>query len=501
MATALFAALLVAQASVSGQVDAAAPPAPLVSARDLELAKKSIPTLLGRVRRGELTTPAKPSAPPVERFLAAYGIGDGDVAWKLFKRLQQDEPDLPWGETGMGRIYVQWRLWDQAQAAFGRALRLVPGFSIALVERGAMWRALKQPDKARADADAALAQDPQDARALLLVAQLDDDAGAKPLQRQAEYAVALAQAPDLYEAGAALAALAEAAGDTRGALAALEKLAEASPRDAKLQRQIAGLRRRVNDLPGAARALEAAVAQGLASKDALEELAAIAEKTGDRDKEEAALKRLRRLDPKDRRVVVRLAQLHQGDPGAQLEDASALLAFDPHDAWAHLMLAEARRAAHDTVGQLLELDEARRGKAHPEAREAPEQARVQSAALRAELGVPETPLSAKTVNGLYYRASAILTRAYEKRRAERPDLRGHLELKVRINGRGGADSVELVRDGIGDKSLATCLQATLREAQYPTKQTTLTFKFDLAPPKGAGAPRLSGADPQRKRPE
>src|SRR5438105_735365 len=81
------------------------------------------------------------------------------------------------------------------------------------------------------DAQAALAQDPSDARALLVIAQLDDDAGAPAAQKKAEYAAALAQSPDLYEAGAALAAISESEGDVKGALQAMEKLSHAAPRD------------------------------------------------------------------------------------------------------------------------------------------------------------------------------------------------------------------------------------------------------------------------------
>lgn len=470
------AALLLAQA---------APPVSKVPPEDLEQAKHAIPVLLGRVRRGEQTARAALDAPPVERFLSAMGEADLEQAWKQFRRLQRERSDLPWGEIGMGRIYVQWHIPDQAQAAFDRALQLAPGFPIVYVERAQLWRYLHQPDKARADAEAALAQDPRDARALLVIAQLDDEAGVPVAQKKAEYAAALAQSPDLYEAGAALAALSEMEGDEGSALAALDKLAEASPRDPRLQRQIATLRRKTGNLAGAALALETAVSLGLSTKESLLELARLDQKLGRRAQEEPLLKRLHRMDPKDREVVVRLAQLHEGDAVAQLDDARALLNLDTRDAWAHLLVANAKHAAGDTVAELTELDLAAAGKPHAEAPDAADKARDRAKELRAELGVPSSPLTGANVNTLYYKASSVLTRAYEKRRAEKPELRGHLELKVKVNNLGTADNVELVQDGLGDKPLATCVLATLREAKYPVKQQTLTFKFDLAPPRGS----------------
>src|SRR5205807_586328 len=103
----------------------------------------------------------------------------------------------------------------------------------------------------------------------------------------------------------------------------------------------------------------------------------------------------------------------------------------------------------------------------------------QAAALREVLGVPVKPLAGPNVNVIYNKASRVLTAAYEKRRAEKPDLKGHLELKVHVDAKGAASEVDLTDDGPGDKALAAGLKATLKEAQYPVRQTTLTFKFDL----------------------
>lgn len=454
---------------------AQAVPLARVSVDELAQAKRAIPAVLARLHRGEVGS-EKAAQAPVDRFLAAYGVADSDAAWKLFKRLQQDEPDLPWGETGMGRIYVEWRLWDQAEGAFARALKRAPGFPIALVERARLWRAMKLPERARADARAALLQDPRDARALLVLAQVEQDAPGREAEAAAErlYTQALALAPELYEAGSALADLAEKRGDLKTAQAALEKLAEGNPRDARLQERLSALRLRRGDLPGATAALESAVALGLSSKESLSELARLEQKLGRSAQEERVLQRLRRLMPRERGVLARLAQLHADDPA---DEARALIQLDPRDALGHLLLAQSLEGD----ARLSELDKAAGGRGHADG--APEKARALADALRAELGVPQSPLTADTVNGLYSRATSVLTRAYEKRRAEAPGLRGKLELKVRVDGQGAADRVELVRDELGDKPLSACVAATLREAKYPVKQTTLDFKFDLRPPR------------------
>ena len=439
---------------------------------DVAAARKAIPVLLGRIRRGEASAQARPGAQPLERFLAAYGTLDSDEAWKLFKRLQRDEPALPWGETGMGRVYVQWKIQDQAEQAFERALRLAPGFSIALVERAILYRSMGRAEAARADAQAALAQDPQDARALLLIAQLDDDAGAPKAQLRTEYGAALAAAPELYEAAAALAADAESSGDTRAALLATEKLAQANPRDGKLQLKLAALRKRAGDQAGAAQALEASLALIPATREVLIDLASLDALLGRREQEEKILVRLHKLEPKARAYVARLFELHkQADPSAALADARMLIELNPADPVPHLYLADRAHDDHDPVTELTELQKAGATE------------RVQ--ALRAELGLPQRALAGPNVNAIYYGAQRLLMKEYEKRREQNAQLAGHLELKVHLDAKGVAQEVDLVQDTVQDPGLAASLRATLKEARYPVKQQTLTFKFDLAPPKGA----------------
>jgi tetratricopeptide (TPR) repeat protein len=272
--------------------------------------------------------------------------------------------------------------------------------------------------------------------------------------------------------------MAEAEGDKSGALAATAKLAAAAPRDLALQRKLAALRKSAGDLAGAARALEGVLALGLAAKEDLLELAALDRKLGRREQEEQVLRRLRKVDGKNRAVLERIFALHrENDPPGALEDARALLELDPQDASAHLYLADRAREEGDPAAELDELAHAAQGKG-----EASAAAQARADALRAELGVPKKPVSGANVNAIYLGAHTVLTRSYEKRRAARPGLRGHLELKVRVGAQGVADSVEVVRDEPADKPLTACVRATLKEAHYPVEKQTLTFKFVLAPP-------------------
>lgn len=457
----------------------AAAPAPA-----LEALKQGILHALAVARRGEEPPPFVAAVAPEQKFLAALAVGDDDLAWPLMKRLAVLAPDHPWGEIGMARIYVHWRIQDQASAAFARALKLAAGNPILLVERAAFHRTFGDALAARADAESVLAQDPGDARALQLLAQLVEDAGAPQAERKAAWSLALQQSDELFEAKEALLAIAEAEDDVVNVAHFVDDLAAADPKSVKLQRKLARARRAAGDRAGEAVALERAMQLGDASKETLNQLAQVHRGLKDTDAEEKVLRRLRRIDPKDRAPVVRLFNLRSAarDGAGMEEQARALLALDPKDAGAHLALAYRRAEAGDRIGQLEELEEAATGNASPEAKNAPERARAEASALRTRLRVPDKQLVAHNATAIYLLAEKHLTALYEEMRRDRPSLRGRLTLRLRIGAGGGADLVEKVEDELSEPELCAGLMVWLKEGSYPKEATSLLLKFDLAPP-------------------
>lgn len=457
------------------------PPAPRVPAGEVAAAQAGILEALARARRGEPPPALSGTPTPLERFLAAYALADDDTAWALFKRLQVDAPLLPYGETGMGRVYVRWRIRDQAARAFERALQLEPRFVPALLERAEGERGWGDLGGARRDVAAALALEPADARALVLHAQIEEQAGAPRAALRAAYAAALAQAPELPDALAALARLEE---DAAARAALLERLVRAAPRDAAIWQELGAARRAAGDLSGAASALEAAAALGEPKQELVAALVALDRELGRGEQEEQLLRRLRRAAPKDRSIVLRLIELHRatGDTGALEGDATALLGIDPQDAGAHLLLAERRGQQAELVAQLDELRLAARGAAHPDAPDAPLRAREAEKTVRGALFLPSERLKARDIGGVYAGMRAVLNRAVAARRGQGARVSGRYTVRVGVTADGHADDVQLVEDAVGDPALAACLVVTLREAGYPKAAGRFTFKFLLAPP-------------------
>jgi Tfp pilus assembly protein PilF len=501
LSIALSVALLVAAAAPL--LAATAPPAaPAVSPEEVQAAKAAVLVALARSRTGDLGARAgevPPGAGAIERFAASYGMGDTEEAWARMRKLQLDDPELPWGETAMGRIYVLWKLRDQAEAAFARALKLQPGFPLAVLERGYGERRFGQLAEARQDAERVLSLDKSDARALLLLAQLDEDEGAAIGRRKAGYTAAFTRAPQLFEAALGLARIADEEGDSGAARSYYERAAKLAPRDADVQRKVAAFRADDGDAKGAADALQNALQLGGGGRADLIQLAELQHKLGNAGEEEKLLRRLRRLDPADRAPIVRLLELHRAtkDPSAMEDDLKALLALDPSDAGAHLELAERRAKAKDLLGQIEELQLAASGTAYPEAKDAPARARSARAALKLRALAPAEPLRAADVQALQKAISRVLDHAYEERRKDAPTLAGRLKIRLRVSAKGEVQAAELVEDNIGDPALAACALLTVRDARVDEQRAgAFSFVFDLQPSK-AKAP--NARVPKRKR--
>ena len=133
------------EADAPSDADALAPPAPVaapaatapapaaaassaapVAVDPLQPLKDAMLRAFAVARRGGPAEKALPGATSLERFVAALSEPSDDISWPLFKQLSLEFPKEPWGEIGMGHVYVRWHIRDQAEKSFARALKIAP---------------------------------------------------------------------------------------------------------------------------------------------------------------------------------------------------------------------------------------------------------------------------------------------------------------------------------------------------------------------------------------
>lgn len=103
--------------------------------------------------------------------------GDLEGAASLYRQASEITPDDPELHIWIGVLESELGRAGAAAEAFGRAEQLVPGRADYLVLRGMAWLRLGRLDSARADAEAALAANPESAQAYLLLGGVHEARG------------------------------------------------------------------------------------------------------------------------------------------------------------------------------------------------------------------------------------------------------------------------------------------------------------------------------------
>jgi tetratricopeptide (TPR) repeat protein len=401
------------------------------------------------------------------RFLAIYAQPHDEETWSEFRWLEREYPTSAYGPLGMARIYVEWRVLDQAAMALTRAADAEPdSWLVTLVraqadERGGKaeaagrgYRAVLAADAANVDAHAGLAR---------LARQAGDEAAAR-----ASAEAALAALPEHVPALRVLAELATARGDAAAATGLMQRIVAASPRDRAARVALARALEARGDAAAARDQWRAAVALR-EDADGLLALADASRKAGDREGERKALERLSQLDP-GAAEWRRIAEARQaaGDLAGTERALRRVLAHDARDQAAHLALGRTLVQAAKTQEALEHLREGGPGGA------------ADRAALERRLNVER--VARADLDALQRAVGALIDRTYRQRLRQAPKLAGKLSLRATVEPSGAASLVEVLEDSLHDEDVRACAYWNLRDAAYPPRKPgRYSFAFALRP--------------------
>src|SRR6266508_2445699 len=430
----------------------------------IDAAERRGDEILVERQRRTAAADAKP-LDPTARFLAVYSQPRGEDRWGGFKQLASEFSDSALGQVGMASVYVEWRTFDQADKAIAAALGREPDNWLAVLYRAATAEKRERLEYAAEDYRTVLSADPANPEAHLGLARIARKHGENDRAKQ-EAEAALAGTPGHVGALSLLASLAVEGGDAEAAAARWAQVVEASPRDRQARLTLAKLYRS-DGRPGPARdQLKAALALK-EDAEVLGLLADAAKAANDLRTEIEAVERLSALDPSAvewRRIgEMRLATEDWAGAEKAFRRALARDARDP--------------VANAGLGKI----HLRRG----EAQEAVEVLRIAGDAGKTELVALERRLnldrvSRPDVGQLQKAVQALVDRTYRTRAAEAQSLAGDLKVRVTVNPAGEATLVELLEDTIHDADVRACAYWNLRDAAYPkAKPGRFTFAFSF----------------------
>lgn len=397
-----------------------------------------------------------------------------DEAWNELKKVAAIYPEVPWPHYGMGRIYVRWKIRDQAERTFKLAIEDggKNGFFPAEIGLADLLRTSGRHAEAQARYREILSiQDDAEARAGLGLSLL---AQGRTAEARTELDRALSLWSDQPEVLNALANIARQENDTRSALRYAGKLTQIWPKDKAVRRTVADLQFELGDKDLAAEQYEVLVKLGERDPFVLKRLSDLYKELGNKEGMERTLGLLSNADP-GVDSLVKLAELSE-DRGS-LEDADRRLtqALGRQKRLDILLRLARVKAKRQLLVEALELYR----QAEEAGARADETAEAQDIAKRFKL--PQPPISGN-LEQIQKRVYAGLNALYSERLKENASLGGSLKVRVKVDAHGKVQEVELAEDTVNDPLIAGHVYFALKDAAFPKQRREPEFEFTLRPP-------------------
>lgn len=407
------------------------------------------------------------------QFVLDYANPDRNAAWKAFNKRAKRDPFDPHAQLGMQLIYIEWKIDDQAELCYQRAVKLLPTLAVAHARMGNAYARKGNIDRARQHFELALKADSSDADALLGLARLDVKLG--EAERAVErYRAAAAAWPLSPEPSLEAAALAEAAGDLAGAETLYREAAARAPRDVELRRILAALLVRNGKTADARAVYEEAATVDPKDFAVLAALATLADKAGDEDGAFAYYQRAAAAKDDDLKVqrAVSRGYLKRGQMAGAEQAFAQVLKLEPTDSEAHLALARINSKAQryrDAVGHYrAALASKPDGEVDSERKK-----------LEASLHISGQPARGHNVDATFGVALKAILEAYKMRLRQRSKLRGQVTLDVAVAPDGSVAKVQIVEDTLKDESLLACIFWNVSDAKFPKADKTRHFTYPI----------------------
>jgi tetratricopeptide (TPR) repeat protein len=389
------------------------------------------------------------------KFLSVSAQPELDLRWEGYHQLSAEFPRSPLPWLGMGRVYLKWRTWDQAERAIATALQRDPGCWPAVRLRGELRELRAKPELAAADYQAVLKSDPRNPEAHFGLARLARARGDKE-EAHAQAAAALEEAQTVPGAWAILGQLAEEVGEPATAIEFWKGAVRQAPGDREARAALARLLAAQGDHAGAVAQWQAIV-QLQEDPEALASLAAEARVAQDPAAEREAVERLTKLHPTPEQWKrVAALRLQGGDQDGAERAYKRVLEAVPRDPDANLGMGRIHLARGDAVRAVESL------------RAAGEAGRADLDELSRRLELEK--LAKPDVNALQRGVQARVDKVFRARLAAAPALSGTLRIRVTVDGAGAATLVEVLEDSVHDGDVRACAYWNLRDATYPQQK-------------------------------
>ncbi|HOX43148.1 MAG TPA: tetratricopeptide repeat protein [Myxococcota bacterium] len=414
---------------------------------------------------------------PFKRFLWAYALDDRNEGWQEMSKVTKLNDRFYWVYVGMGVILDEWKVYDQSEAQFERALKLGPDIALGLARYGRMRLHQGDGDRAVALLATAVARQPEEvsfrldlARAQALAGKLED--------ARAGYLEVLARRPELFAAHEELGALLARLGDRAAAVESYGRAAALAPGSFPVRWTRANLLAELERLPEAIEAAREACALQAEDLACWRRLVELGQRAGSREVVVFAYEQIVRAEAGNLEANAFLAPIYLA--AGEIERAQpafvAVLHERPDDPEALLGLAqiyeqgEEFSRAIEVALRVLEVAPDRTA------------ARDMLGRIFPRFHITPEPIQDSTPDKVFATNQRKLSEAYKLRLKAVPGLAGDMLLKVSVDNDGQVVAVRMSKNEVNDPILDMCALWNLRRSRFPTGYgATYDFEISLRP--------------------
>ncbi|MBN2493932.1 MAG: tetratricopeptide repeat protein [Deltaproteobacteria bacterium] len=433
-------------------------------------ARKALQASYGKDFRAEPKNPFK-------RFLWAYSLDDRNQAWQELSKVTKLNDRFYWAYLGMAIILDEWKVYDQAEQNFSRAIQLGQGIALGYARFGRMWLHKGEPAKAVAMLNQAIEKDFTNVDFRLDLARALAQTGEQQAARK-EYAKVIEQAPDRFAPHAELADLLLALGDMEAAIASYGRAAALDRKDYRVRIVRAQLIEKLGKHDAAVPAYKEACEVKPRKVECWQELADLGAALNSVDLQVEAYERIVQADGENLKAHGFLAPIYlqRGEIERALPSYQVLLQDNPKNMDALAGLAEIYEKGEE-FSKAIEFYQA-------VLEQKPDHAGAKSALakLYARFFILPDPIEAKTPDKIFAINQTHIAKVYKLRLKEHPALQGDLLLKVGVDNSGQVVDVTMARNTVGDSVLDLCAIWNLRRSRFPAGfGATYDFELKLRP--------------------
>jgi tetratricopeptide (TPR) repeat protein len=410
---------------------------------------------------------------PFKRFLWAYSLDDRNQAWEELTKITKLNDRFYWAYLGMGIILDGWKVDDQAEMNFKKALDISSSIAIGYGRLGRMYLRKKNTEKALEQLKEAVDRDPAHSAYRLDLARTLDQAK-KTEEALANFHKVIEQDPSSFAAHAELGDLLSRKGEKAAAVESWAKAAEldakAYPVRFKRATTLAELKRNDEALPVFQEACELK-SRSLECWQALARLAAEMKK---QDVQVAAYEQVVKIDEANLEAHKFLAPvyLERGEIERALPAFQTVLIKEKQNLVALAGLAKIYEKGEE-FSRAIEFNQKVVAIKPDDAG-----ARAALKGLFERFHIIPDPITGKNPERVFALNRRKIAEVYKLRLKEKPGMKGELHYKVTVSNEGGVDRVVVAKNTAGDQIIDICAFWNLKRSRFP-KGFGATYDFEL----------------------